>query len=225
MHSMWRGGEEHSPNSKGVLGEWRETSSQLRRILGRSSVRPGHIYIFLYEASRRGGLVSRYILMRETGLTEARAKTFMRKMIELGLARSMKGGHHLTERGEKLSKYLLNLVSDYSVKYKAIKNELDGWATYVKPVFKRELLIWLRDQVIRLGGEAALILRIKEGDIFFPESNERLERYHPDLYNELVGKPVFNKSSFIILSYAKTTEVARLSSLDTALTYLEILGY
>jgi len=90
--------------------------------------------------------------------------------------------------------------------------------------FHREMLIKLRDSVIRHGGDAALILE-KTGDkIVFPESGEELDRYHPSLYRELREAEAYEAARFIIISYSREKILARLSSLDSGLEYLEALG-
>jgi len=81
MHSMWRRGEEQGTSGKGILVRWSHLSNQLERIRGRANIRPGHVYIVLTTAHRRGGMISRYLLMREAGLTEASSRTLMKKMV------------------------------------------------------------------------------------------------------------------------------------------------
>ncbi len=225
MHSVWWRGEKHSPNSKGILGRWGEAARQLRLVRGRSGIRPSHIYIFLREALSRGGMLSRYTFMKMTGLSEASARTFMKKMVAMGLAQSMKGGHHLTHTGVELANYLTTFVGEHEIRYKVVEIDLVGWASYIKTGFRRDKLMWLRDQVIRSGGDAALILQVENNNIIFPESGEPLSNYHPELNKELISTPSFKEAKFIVISYARTRTEARLSTLDTALNYLEETGY
>ncbi len=224
MHSMrWRG-EEPSPSGEGLLVRWSHLSNELERVRGRANIRPGHLYIVLVTAHRRGGMISRYLLMREASLTEASSRTLMKKMVAMGLFQPYKGGHLLTRYGRRAAEYLQERIAELGIASvpRGIKGY--GWAAYMCTEFHREMLIRLRDSVIRHGGDAALILE-KTGDkIVFPESGEELERYHPDLYRELREAEPYGRARFIIISYSSERTMARLSSLDSGLEYLEALG-
>ena len=225
MYSVWGKGEEQGSGGQGILrlGEWIDFIDRFDKIRGRTSIRYAHIYIFLKIAYMERKLVSRYYLMNILGLSEASTRTFLKKMVKLKVAKPVKGGHHLSRYGIKLAKLLTSIITEFSIDKGLEVDNGYGWGVGLAIRYIDNMLYRLRDDVIRYGGKAALILLLKDGELIFPESRERLSAYNPILndiiLNEIGGFP----AKFIIISFADNVFDARLSSLDTALKYITSL--
>ncbi len=222
MYSMWGKGEKQGAGGESLLDveTWLNFLRRFEEIRGRSSIRYSHIYIFLKTAYIDRRLVSRYYLMDKLGLSEASTRTFLKKMVELKVAKPVKGGHHLSRYGVRLAKIITSLIKEFVVRNGIEIDNGYGWGTALSIKFHEDMLIRLRDDVIRFGGNAALILLYSKGELIFPESREKLSSYNPELNKSLLMEIDDFPAKFIIISFASNQYDARLSSLDTAIKYI-----
>ena len=223
MYNVWWGSKKQGVNSKGLLNrsEWLNFINKFEKVKGRATFTKSHIYIFLKTAYLERKFVSRYILKDILNLSETSTRTFLKKMVELNVAKTVKGGHHLTPYGKRLANYIVKTIKEIRVSNEIPFQYKYAWGTAINYEFKKDRLYKLRDYVIRFGGEAALILSIKDDEIIFPESQDRLSDYNLQLAEDLKSKIKDFDAKFIIISFSNDIHKARLSSLETALTYIE----
>lgn len=223
MYNVWWTGKKLGFNSKGILNdrEWLEFIKRFEEVRGRAYFRKSHVYIFLKTTYEGNKFISRYNLKDILNLSEASTRTFLKKMVKLDIAATIKGGHHLTFYGRKLAEYILNKIREFRISNEKPLHYRYSWGAAINHPFEIGKLIDLRDEVIRNGGEAALILLIEDGEIIFPESKEKLSIYNDKLSDKLMkGIEGFN-CQFMIMSFSNNLYSSRLSVLDTALKYIE----
>ena len=99
----------------------------------------------------------------------------VRKLTELGIIGTEKGGCYLTDKGKELVDEFLRVV----VPPTEIKLRLTGesYVSVIRTVSRPVDVIKMRDHVVRHGGSGALILLMTETGLVFPESGEPLSRY------------------------------------------------
>lgn len=224
MYNVWWSSKESSSNSKGILKDedWIQFIRKFEYIRGRTNFRKSHIYIFLESAYSKNKFVSRYSLKDILKLSEASTRTFLKKMVALNVAGTIKGGHHLTLYGRKLAEYIMRKIREINVTGEMPLHNKHPWGVAVNHPFKIERLFFLRDGVIRNGGEAALILLVENGDVLFPESREKLSNYNEKLASNILEEVKGFDCKFVIIAFSDDLHKARLSALDTALDYIEL---
>ncbi len=223
MYNVWWASKEPSSNSKGILKDedWIRFIREFEEVKGRTNLRKSHIYIFLKSAYGENKFVSRYNLKDILKLSETSTRTFLKKMVTLNVAGTIKGGHHLTLYGRKLAEYIMKKIKEISVTDDMPFHYKHSWGAAVNHPFKIERLFSLRDGVIRNGGEAALILLVEDKEVLFPESRDRLSNYNEKLANNILEEVKGFDCRFVIIAFSNDLHTARLSALDTALDYIE----
>ncbi len=224
MYNVWWTSKESGSNSKGLLKDedWRKFIRSFEEIKGRTNLRKSHVYLFLKSAYGENKFVSRYNLKDILNLSETSTRTFLKKMVRLNVAGTIKGGHHLTLYGRRLAQYIMRKVKEINVTGDMPFHYRYSWGVAVNHSFKIDRLISLRDGVIRNGGEAALILLIEDREVLFPESRDKLSNYNEKLAENIVEEVGNFKCEFVIIAFSNDLHAARLSALETALDYIEM---
>ncbi|HIE37329.1 TPA: DUF4443 domain-containing protein [Candidatus Geothermarchaeota archaeon] len=223
MYNVWWRGKKQGFNSKSLLKDrdWLDFIKRFEEVRGRAYLRKSHVYIFLKTTYEENKFISRYNLKDILNLSEASTRTFLKKMVKLDIASTIKGGHHLTLYGKKLAEYIINKIREFRVTNEKPLPYRYSWGAAINHPFELGKLIDLRDDVIRNGGEAALILVIEDNEIIFPESKEKLSTYNNELSDRLMKEIGGFNCQFIIISFSNNLYSSRLSVLDAALNYIE----
>jgi len=201
------------------MGNWRRFLNEFNRIKGRLNITPAFLYLTLKYAGTGGG-VSRYLLMRELLISEASSRTLLKKIRELNILSSFRGGHLLTEKGKKIYKEISQVIDECFCEM-PLKNLASCiHVVIVRGYNKTPDAVSIRDDIIRHGGESAMVLFKTDEDIIFPDSGEKLVKYYPELSRYFNDKLKLNSGDLLILSGAEHCLDARISALDAALKLL-----
>lgn len=136
----------------------------------------GHIIMALLQIKQMQP-VGRIILMKNLGLTEASMKTMLKRLRELELIHTDPvGGNTLTEKGERLVSCIQN---NSMIKESELKSL--NWKSYMIVLHEGSKLLnnfsvlYLRDEMIRLGADKALICIIaRDGKIEIPPKTDEM---------------------------------------------------
>ena len=202
------------------MEEWKTFLKNFDKIKGRLNISPAHLYLTLKYARSRYG-VSRYLLMKELNLSEASARTLLKKIKQINVLLSLRGGHVLTEKGEKI----LECISE-KVEERGYDIPIENLAPCIHMVIVRKYnktpdVVILRDSIIRYGGLCAMVLYKTKDSIIFPDSGEKLRKYYPELDSYLNDKVRLNIGDLVVMSGGNSYLDARLSVLNAIFDYLK----
>ncbi|OYT62947.1 MAG: hypothetical protein B6U69_00355 [Thermofilum sp. ex4484_15] len=131
------------------------------------------LILFLLETY---GKLGRYALSKLTGLGEGRVRNLIRRLAEVGYIEVSKGGSKLTWKGHRLYDYILRELRVEEV-LTLSKGGKEGVCFHFKGGLKGLRILEVRDEVIRGGGEEALIMEVRGGRlILLPSLTALLER-------------------------------------------------
>lgn len=203
------------------MDRWEGFLKEFNDIKGRLNISPAHIYLTLKLASSRYG-VSRYILIKELKISEASARTLLKKIRSLNVLTPLRGGHVLTEKGEEIFKELSAKIKEYS-NIESVKNIAPCiHMVVIKGYNKLPNVVIIRDMIIRYGGLIGMVLYKTEKNIIFPDSGEKLRKYYPDFDTYLNKTVELEIGDLVIIAGGNTCLDARLSALNTAFNILRI---
>ncbi|MEM2637736.1 MAG: DUF4443 domain-containing protein [Candidatus Korarchaeota archaeon] len=156
------------------------------------------------------GSTSRYVLQRELCLTEAAAKTLLKRLARLNLIDASRQGTTLSEKGKILASGVFSRIVDIDLipPYKIDENY---WTVAVRNG-KGRLATWvIRDAVIKSGGSGVLVFE-KEGDaLVLSDMKEKFSYEVPRNINE---------NDVIICAFAKEKCFAKISAYGAAIEFL-----
>jgi len=197
---------------------WRDFIQRFNIVKGRLDITPAHIYLTLKLAALKEG-VSRYVMITNLRISEAKAKTLQKKLKELNILKPLRGGHILTEYGNKLFNYLSHKLVDIGyIPTKDISRYC--YAILLKKYNRVPNAVLIRDTIIRFGGSAGLVLYKIDSKIIFPESGEPLSTYDDKLNSYLLRKGV-EDGDLILIAGSSDEYTSKLAVLNTALSILE----
>ena len=198
---------------------WRKFLDEFNKIKGRLNITPAFIYLTLKYAGTGDG-VSRYLLMKELLLSEASSRTLLKKIRQLNILSPFRGGHLLTEKGKRIFDEISKVI-DESLCEIPLKNLASCIHVVIVRGYNRKPdAVSIRDDIIRYGGESAMVLFKTDEDIIFPDSGEKLVQYYPRLSRYLNDKLKLSNGDLLILSGAESCLNARISALNAALKLL-----
>ncbi len=176
--------------------------------------------------------MGRYKLQSMLGLTDSNTKSLLnyckkRNLLEITSTRE---GHNPTTKGKNIISLIKTKIQQYdSLDYQIFPNLshyfvllYDNQSNTKKNNFERILLpSWkFRDISIAYGAEAILLLTVNENQkLDFPEKDMNLTQYFPSLEDYFFRKINLSipSNSVILVTAAKTIDVARKAALITAL--------
>lgn len=156
------------------------------------------LILFLLETY---GKLGRYALSKLTGLGEGRVRNLIRRLAEVGYIEVSKGGSKLTWKGHRLYDYILRELRVEEV-LTLSKGGKEGVCFHFKGGLKGLRILEVRDEVIRGGGEEALIMEVRGGRLILPPVG-LAEKYLPSLTALLERSMNLNEGDLILVSLAK----------------------
>ncbi len=153
--------------------------------------------------------LGRHAISRLLGIGEAPARTLVKRLRELGVVDvDPVGGCVLTDLGREVAKELLKLVPRVADASSVLsKLLLDRYAFAARIKYRGEVnVLRIRDEVIRNGASAALILVCRGGKLVIPPDCVGEEEY-PEL-SELRKMLGVEEGDVVVVSYASDPRVA-----------------
>ena len=168
--------------------------------------------------------VGRLLLSRKLKMGEAATRTLIRRLRKEGLiAVDSIGGCFLSDAGKKLVSNIRKVVKEVKVFQKAQLGSLAlgnvACAASIAcgcKLFERGLRVFdLRDEVVRFGGLAALIVKIEHGEAILPANGGQVfsEKDYPEL-KMLKTELKADEGDLIIVAYADSEEAAEKALLN-----------
>ncbi|MBN1330981.1 MAG: hypothetical protein JXA54_16030 [Candidatus Heimdallarchaeota archaeon] len=173
--------------------------------------------------------MGRYKLQQMIGLTDSSTKSLLnyckkKNLLEIS---SIRTGHFLTSQGKELVALVTSIFPFHDILNYKIFPDLNHYLLLISneitnKEFKRvEIPSWkFRDISISYGAEAILLLKIDENEkLNFTEKDMDLKTYFPKLEQYIFReiKVVIPSNCLILITAAKTTELARKSAFITAM--------
>ncbi len=163
--------------------------------------------------------VGRKKLSKLLGLGEGSVRSMIRKFSKLGLIMADRGGCYLTSKGQKLLDELLNeLVPPTPVKLNLVG---EGYAVVIRRAPSPTNVIRVRDDVVRHGGEGALVLYMGSSGIIFPESGDMLKDYSLVDEEKLIRMFSLKEGDLLIVGFGRNEPRIISSILAAALNYMK----
>ncbi|ASJ00360.1 DUF4443 domain-containing protein [Thermococcus gorgonarius] len=158
--------------------------------------------------------VGRKTMAEALDLGEGSVRTLLKKLDGIGIIESAQRGHFLNRKGIELVKKLKELFSEAHFVGKV--ENMPAYALVVKnaPEFKS---IDLRDEAIRFFARGAMILRVKGGEIVFPEDNRPLKETMEELAERIEDVLDFSDGDTVIVTWAENPADAIKSAYHVAI--------
>ena len=171
--------------------------------------------------------IGRPTLSKRLKLGESSTKNLIRRLHIQGLIEvDPVAGAYLTSKGLRLAEQVKNLLRFIDIDVSPLVN----WSTYVSALIKGgyELvkkcggILWLRDVVIKNGGDACLIITVKGGKLVLPSPNE--EFIIEGKLGGLITKLGLNEGDLVLVVKGKDTHTAEEALVLSFINLLECGG-
>jgi biotin operon repressor len=169
---------------------------------------------------------SRELLMRELHIGESSVRTLINRLKRYGLISTCrKSGCSLTEDGQQsvneFRKIVPRIVSNINLRRLRLGYFNAGALIKNFPVHgKMRIILWIRDLIVRNGGDAALILQATVNGIIIPPVEVDDWIYEDLVRIKEVLKP--DQNDLIIISFAQTQYDAEKALFTTLMTILNM---
>ncbi len=186
--------------------------NSLRRVAGeRRGIKPkftsADVYITLYQIYSNGPL-GRLKIASILGLGEASVKTMIRRLKEQGIVETdVAAGVYLTGKGEEIVGKLIKAIPPpIEIDLKEIATWRNAYASKISlglNTLENINALNIRDELVRYGAEAALIIAYKEKPVLMGAE----EYYHREL-EEIANKLSAGKGDLIIVAWSTNPKKA-----------------
>ncbi len=165
--------------------------------------------------------LGRHALSKELRLGEASVRTLVKRLKELGVVNvDPVGGCILTGLGRDLVKELTEVVPRIEEVSSILKQLALDKYSYAARVRKGDLdVMRVRDETIRVGASAALILKCVESKLIIPPGSVG-EDVYPEL-RELKKLLGVEEGEWVVIAYSQSKEGAEEAILDWIATFLD----
>ncbi len=177
----------------------------------------------LYAVMKIGelGPIGRKRLSSEMQLGEGTTRTILNRLRKLNLVKESRKGYMLTLKGKRLYDEITSKITPpVDVKFEVPLQEEHKAAVLVhSAVGKVRMGIEERDEAIRAGANATLVLAMENGEVHMPKVSN-LSRESPQLAASIIKNLNPADGDVIIITSANSKMTARYSALAAALLLL-----
>ncbi len=182
-----------------LIGLLRKISEERRGI--RPKFTSADVYLTLYHIYSNGPL-GRLKIASILGLGEASIKTMIRRLKEQGIVETdVAAGVYLTSKGEELVRKLIEVIPPpMKIDLKEIATWSNAYASKINlglNIIENINALSIRDELVRYGAEAALIIAYKEKPVLMGVE----EYYHREL-EEIADKLNARRGDIIIVAWS-----------------------
>ncbi|MEN3047273.1 MAG: DUF4443 domain-containing protein [Candidatus Caldarchaeales archaeon] len=175
------------------------------------------IYLRALFALSRENMISRSALGARLGVGEGTARTIIRRLAQRGLVNVIRSGCILSDRGREFLKGLSELMTEP----KPIRlDEVWSYEHSVGVIVRRASGhvgrgLDERDEAIRHGAEAAMVLSYVMGRVLMPEVSDISEE-HPGFARKLLDELCPNDGDVMLIAGARSYHAAESGALGSA---------
>lgn len=202
-----------------MMDEYRDIFSQINDLRAEFTEWDFVIALLILDSENMG----RYSLQKELNLSESSTKSLLIFGKRASLVKSVLGrsGHSLTSKGKEFVNFIKKFMVEYGEFQQKIFDENNHYYVVLKFENKQEVNSWkIRDQAIKLGGKAILVLLTTNDErLDFPEKEMKLQDYYPELAlsPEKYIKTELQEKMMILIVGAKNQNDARKSAIISSL--------
>ncbi len=194
--------------------------------LKKTGVTVGHIILLLF-ALEDMKIAGRRVLCQSMSLGEGTTRTILGKLSSLGVIQVSKAGVKLSSLGRSIVSFIKSRISKPILLRTGDSLTLRrvNVALLIRDVKLEDVnVLKVRDDVIRFGGEGAVLLFKGSADLYIPPGNTSVSEKYPSLYSEIEETLQPEEGDMVLIGMGEEAASVTLAVLNAAICIVRELS-